>query len=116
MSKEDLIPLNLRTPEERTEIARKGQEASVKARREKKLLSQIYAEVIAELYDIDNSSGLDSKQIVKAILNRGDAASVSMLKEMRESTEGNKMTINTEVPPITVQIVGVDVEEKTPLE
>lgn len=41
MAKEDLIPLNKRTKDEQKNIARKGGRASGKARREKKLLSEI---------------------------------------------------------------------------
>ena len=34
------------------------------------------------------------KNIIKQILERADNASVSMLKEMREATEGNKLEIS----------------------
>ena len=94
MSKEDLISLADRTPEERKEIARKGGKASVEAKREKKLLSEIYAEVIAEMYGVDCEEGQSSKDIVKSILLRKDSAAVSMLKELREATEGSKIDVS----------------------
>lgn len=91
MSKEDLIPLNQRTPEERTEIARKGQAASVKARNEKKIISETYFKALAKLETDVEMSGED---IIINVLKRCDHSSVSMLKEMREATEGTKINFN----------------------
>jgi hypothetical protein len=103
-----LISLADRTPEEREEIARKGGIASGETKREKKLLSEIYAEVIAEMYGVDCEKGQSSKEVVKTILSRGDSASVSMLKEMRESTEGSNLNINNNSAPVIINVVGVD--------
>ena len=97
MSKEDhLISLADRTPEERREIASKGGKASVEAKREKKLMSKIYAEFLMKEHDIISKDGLKKKlsgdellsSVMSKVLSRGDAAAVSLMKEIREATEG----------------------------
>ena len=101
---QNLIPNEARTPEERRENARKAGKASGAARREKKLMSEIYAEYLAKEHDI-TTSGAKSKisgeklfsQVMTKILARGDSASVSLMKEIREATEGNKTTIEGQV-------------------
>lgn len=100
MNKRNLVPNSERTPEELREITQKGGKASGRARREKKLLSQIYAEFLAEEFDI-NIDG-DRKritgqklvnQVVKKIIIAGGSPAVSMLREIREGTEGNKTAL-----------------------
>ena len=88
-----LINLANRTPEERAEIARQGGIKSAEVKKEKKLLSQIYAEIIAELYDITDTDDPSLKTIVKEVLKKGDAATVSMLRTMGEMTENKKVDI-----------------------
>jgi len=85
--------LNLKPPRsaaEAREMGRKGGKASGAARREKKLLSARYANMLATEYGLA-SGGLTLEQVVTAILARCDASSVSMLKEIREATEGSKV-------------------------
>lgn len=92
----NLIPNEARTPEERRKNARKAGKASGKARREKKLLSQIFAELISD--GLEN----DIKKAAPSIIRKGGAPAVSMMKEIREATEGSKvktetaLTINTD--------------------
>lgn len=94
--KENLKSLKTRTTAERRKIARAGGKASGKARREKRLMSQIFAERL--------SDGLDSdiEKVLPKIIRKGGAAAVSMMKEIREATEGSKvktetvLTINTD--------------------
>ena len=88
----NLIPV--KTTEEAKAKGKRGGIASGEAKRKKKLLSEIYGEVIADLYKIDAKKGTPAKTIIKAILERTDSASVSMLKELREATEGNKLEIS----------------------
>ncbi len=90
------------TPEEARENGRKGGIKSGEVRKERKLLSQIYAEILAETYGVDGDSPL--KNVVKAILGREDGASVSMIKEIREATEGNKLDIGGEGIRIIYQV------------
>ena len=75
----------------------KGGKASVKSRREKKLISQMYAEFLAKEHDVvingkkDKVSGQSLvNSVVTKVLAKGKSESVSMLKELREATEGNK--------------------------
>jgi hypothetical protein len=96
--KENLIPLNKRTKEEQREIARKGGKASQKKQREKRLLSQIYADVLADLENLPEGQNL--KDIIRVIIKKKKPHSVSMLKEIREATEGSnvKLTGDTDLP------------------
>ena len=89
MAKEDnLRPLKPLTHDEAVELGRKGGKKSVEVRREKKLMSQIYADILAE--QTGHKKGLDIKAVVKNILQEGGASAVSMIKEIREATEGSK--------------------------
>jgi hypothetical protein len=90
----NLISLADRTPEERAEIARLGGIASGEAKREKKRWSQLYTEILQEEYDKDGCGTL--KNIVKAIMIGGGAPSVSIIKEMREATEGQKHVMSND--------------------
>jgi len=99
-----LVNLKNRTPEERSEIAKKGGKRSVIVKREKKMMSQIYAQVLADRYDV-KIQGEDKKisgekmmqKVISEIIMRRDASSVSMIKEIREATEGNKIDVNAEL-------------------
>jgi hypothetical protein len=89
-----LIPNSQRTPEELREQTRKGGIASGEARRKKKLMASIYAEVLADKYEVTlngNKEKIDGVKLVKIItrdvLLRRDAASVAMLREMREGND-----------------------------
>ena len=91
-NEKNLIPLNKRTKKEQREIARNGGKKSGEVRREKKKLSEFYAGIIAKRFDMDGEKSLDA--IISRILERGDSATVSFLKEMREATEGNKLEVS----------------------
>ncbi|OPZ44366.1 MAG: hypothetical protein BWY95_02118 [Bacteroidetes bacterium ADurb.BinA104] len=97
---ENLIPNEQRTPEERRENARKAGIASGEARREKKRISQIYADFLTSKHKItidDIDKELEGvallTEVMKKVLSRGDSASVSLLKELREATEGSKLQL-----------------------
>ena len=91
-------PENLVVPtsDKARKIGRAGGIASGEARREKKRMTQIYAEVLAKKYDVDGVE-LDGHElvgtIVMDILKRRDSASVSLIREIREATEGSKVAI-----------------------
>ena len=91
MNDQNLVSLKTRTTEEKREIGIKGGRASGKIRRSKRLLSQIYADVIADLENLPKGQNLDS--IVQEIVKKKQPHSVSMLKEIREATEGTKLTV-----------------------
>jgi general stress protein YciG len=85
---ENLVNLADRTPEEREEIARKGGIASGEAKREAKLISQLYEKYFASKHGKETV-----EEAIDAIIQRKDSATVSMLKEAREATEGTKLEI-----------------------
>ena len=99
-------PENLRTPtsSEAKEMQRKGAEKRKENNRQKKLMSQIYAEFLAKEYNVKvgdknkKISGADFvNEAMKKIIARGDSASVSLLRELREGTEGNKIQLSGNV-------------------
>jgi hypothetical protein len=85
----NLIPQNRRTKAEQKKIARKGGVASGKARREKRLMSQIYAELI--------SNGLDEdiEKASRRVMRKGGSPAISLMRELREGTEGSKIKTET---------------------
>ena len=96
-----LIPTNKRTKKEASELGRKGGIASGEARREKKRLSTIYGEMLAGKYEVTingEKQKLDGAELVRFIMRdvlmRRDSASVSLLREIREGTEGGKLELS----------------------
>lgn len=96
MAKEDLIPLNQRSPEERREIARAGGIASGKARRRRRELRE-YMEALLDV-PLDNKNKikkklekkglpedmLDNKMLLTAALfQRAITGDVQAVKEVR---------------------------------
>lgn len=75
----------IKTAKEAREKGRIGGIKSGEAKRKKKLLSEMYADFLEKNED-------KIKRALEAVTLRGDAASVSVLKEMREATEGQKIT------------------------
>lgn len=105
-----LIPNSQRTPDELREQTRKGGIASGKARREKKRLSTIYGEMLAGKYEVTingEKQKLDGAELVRFVMRdvlmRRDSASVSLLKEIRDATEGQNINLsgNIEVTSLT---------------
>jgi hypothetical protein len=92
---ENLKPQNMRTKEEQRKIAAMGGRASQKKQKEKKLMSDIYSDILAE--QISGEKGIKLKDVVNRILIEGGSPSVSMLKEIREATEGNKIALSGEL-------------------
>jgi hypothetical protein len=92
-----LIPANKRSKCEASENGRKGGVQSGKARREKKLMSQIYADILADQSGIKGGRGI--KAVVNEILSSTDpralSARVSLMRELREGTEGSKLKTET---------------------
>ena len=88
-------PENLKVPtsEEARLYGQMGGKKSVEVRREKKLLSAMYADILAKGFEIEGVR-LSLDEVVSAIVSRSDSAAVSMLKEIREATEGNKVALS----------------------
>ena len=103
MSKDNLDII--RTEEEAREKGRKGGIASGKARREKKLMSQIYADFLMKEHDIVGKDGSMKKlsgqsllnSVMSKVLARGDGSSVRLMKEIREATEGQNIRLDATV-------------------
>ncbi len=99
-----IITGDKRTPQEARENGRKGGIKSGQVRREKKLMSQLYAEFLSKDHEIIGADGYKKKlsghallsAVMSKILARGDSAAVSMMREIREATEGNNLNLNTE--------------------
>lgn len=93
----------IQTTEEAREKGRNGGIKSGESRRKKKLLSQIYADIIAEQAGLEK--GLKLKDVIEKVLKDGGSPAVSMLKEIREATEGSKVSI-PQLENITIKING----------
>lgn len=100
MNEKNLRPRKTLTKEEAKKMGSMGGKASVEARRKKKLMSQIYAEFLAERFkvkiggSVQNMTGeklVDS--VIKKILASGGPGAVSLMKEIREATEGSKVAL-----------------------
>ena len=94
-SLKNLTPKTLTAEQART-MGSAGGKKSVKVKKEKKLLSQIYAEVLANQNGINGSGKTLNDVIGEILLDKGMGSSspkVSMIKEIREATEGTKSQI-----------------------
>lgn len=96
--KDNLKPF---TSDNAKEMQRKGAEKRKENNAKKKLMSQIYAEFLEKEYNVKvgdknkKISGADFvNEAMKKIIARGDSASVSLLRELREGTEGNKIQLS----------------------
>ena len=97
---------NLRTPttDEAKEMQRKSAEKRKENNAKKKLMSQIYAEFLEKEYNVrqgDKERKLTGAELVnecmKKIIARGDSSSVSLMREVREATEGSKVQLSGNV-------------------
>lgn len=105
---ENLIPTNRRSKEEAKELGRAGGVKSGEVRRHKKLMSTIYAEFLAKKHKVkledETEKEVDGSELMEIvsrnILDRADSASVSLMKEIREATEGSKIAVHTSESPV----------------
>ena len=90
----------VKTKEEARERGRNGGKRSGEAKREKKILTDMYIRYWAKKHDIEITEGkkktLGGQELFDAvaskILSRGDSASNALFREMREGIEGSKIT------------------------
>ena len=116
--KENLVPL---TTEKAREIGALGGKRSGEVKREKKRMSQIYADFLMGKHKVtinDTECELEGAEllaeVMKIVLSRGDSASVSLLKELREATEGSKLQLTGEEGgPVKFEIVDPPKHEDT---
>lgn len=87
------------------ENARERQLKSAEKRKEntakKKLMSQIYAEFLEKEYNVKTAEGTKKitgaelvNESMKKIMARSDSSSVSLMRELREGTEGSKINLS----------------------
>ena len=99
MNENNLKPFQ--STEEARKAGKKGGIKSGKVRREKKMMSQIYAEFLEREHGVVGKDGIKKNMsgnellssVMSKILSRGDSASVSLMREIREATEGSKVNI-----------------------
>lgn len=112
-NEQNLRPQPIRTTEEAKRKGRAGGIASGESRREKKLMSELYADFIAKKHKVKIGRKVEELSgheyftlIINEVLTRGGGAAVSMLREIREATEGsrvkteNSIDINYDDPKI----------------
>jgi hypothetical protein len=99
------------TKEEARRRGTNGAKASIAARQKKKLMSSIYAEFLAEKFSVklnpmdpkDKPQAMTGEKliniVVKAVLLGGGPPAVSLMKEIREATEGSKFSIADDGAP-----------------
>ena len=97
---------NLRTPtsEEAKEMQKKSAEKRKENNAKKKLMSQIYAEFLEREYEVKAGEGKRKlsgaelvNEVMRKVLARSDSSSVSLMREIREGTEGSKMQLSGEI-------------------
>jgi hypothetical protein len=98
---ENLNPV--RSEEEARAKGRKGGIKSGEVRREKKRMSEIYADFLAERFAIKIDGEMKEitgsslvGRVVKQVLISGGPGAVSLMKEIREATEGTKNSLLVE--------------------
>ena len=114
MAKKGGNPQNLKTPttEQARIIGAMGGKKSAAVKKERKLLSQIYAGFLASEFSVvidDLEQQFTGEKLVeetiKKVLARSDSSSVAVMKEIREATEGNKLELSGELKCIKIEIV-----------
>ena len=99
--KDNLTPF---TSDNAKEMQRKGAEKRKENNAKKKLMSQIYAEFLEKEYNVrqgDKERKLTGAELVnevmRKVLARSDSSSVSLMREIREGTEGSKVQLSGNV-------------------
>ena len=98
MNDENLRPKKISSTEEAKRLGSIGGKNSVKSRRKKKLMTNVYGDYLAKKFDVKLGGGekkVDGEEfvhmVVTKVLTAGGSAAVSMLKEIREATQGSKV-------------------------
>ena len=91
MNDENLIPFNQLSQRERTEIARKGAIASNKAQKERKLMREIVADMLAQKIDTLGSLGSyeEIQPLVCMLGNDNTLAGLMVAGQIRSAIDGN---------------------------
>ena len=100
--KDNLTPF---TSDNAKEMQRKGAEKRKENNAKKKLMSQIYAEFLEREYSVRVGEKVTKKltgselvnECMKKVIARSDSSSVSLMREIRETLEGQKINLSGEV-------------------
>lgn len=92
------------TPENARERQKKSAEKRKENHAKKVLMSQIYADFLEREYDVKVGEGkrkISGSELVneamKKILVRGDNSTIALMKEVRETLEGQKISISGDI-------------------
>ena len=98
MNEQNLKPC---TPENARERQLKSAEKRKENTEKRKLMSQIYAEFLEKEYNVKTAEGTKKisgaelcNEAMKKIMARGDSSTVSLMKELREGPEGQKINFS----------------------
>ena len=98
MNEQNLKPC---TPENARERQLKSAEKRKENNEKKRQMSAIYAEFLEKEYSVKTADGTKKisgvelcNEAMKKIVARGDSSTVSLLREIREATEGTKVNLN----------------------
>ena len=101
MNDENLKPC---TPENARERQKKSAEKRKENHAKKVLMSQIYADFLEREYDVkvgERKRKISGSELVneamKKILIRGDNSTIALMKEVRETLEGQKINISGDI-------------------
>lgn len=105
-------PENLQPPKTKEEARKRGRNGGIKsgiAKRQKKLMSQVYIKAMAERYKVNlngETKDIDWDEfltiVIRDIMMKKDSCSVSLMKEIREATEGSNIKITSELPQVVL--------------
>lgn len=101
-NEENLIPIKTLSKEEAKKRGSAGGIKSGESRREKKRFAEMYSKVLEKKYKAETdkgekveASGYDLLEAaILKILCRGDSASVSLIKELREGIDGTMIELS----------------------
>jgi hypothetical protein len=92
------------TPENARERQLKSAEKRKENNAKKKLMSQIYAEFLEREYSVKVAEGTKKisgaelvNEAMKKIIARGDSSSVAVMREIRETLEGQKINLSGDI-------------------
>jgi N-dimethylarginine dimethylaminohydrolase len=95
------------TPENARERQLKSAEKRKENNAKKKLMSQIYAEFLEREYSVKVAEGTKKisgaelvNEAMKKIIARGDSSSVAVMREIRETLEGQKINLSGELTTV----------------
>ena len=106
MNEDNLKPFNKDDPEsveKARDMGRKGGIISGEVKREKKKISQIYADFLVKKYKLTTGEEMTGAEMADRLISqeieKGGNVGVSLLRELREATEGNKVdvTVNSDL-------------------